>query len=122
MLFVPSVSTLILLANAVFDLVCSFSILANIAPLSTVHTSLWRDQIDSGNGAAAHLMAFLIFAWGTMRLWGAFDACRLAACFSYLLEGLFFASETVVFQRMHFEKGLSVSVASLFLGIYVLLY
>ena len=122
MLFVPSVSTIILLANAIFDFACSFSILADLPPLNTVHTSLWLDELDANNNAARHLMAFLIMAWGSMRLWGAFDVCRIAACFSYLLEALVFGSQTVVFQRMHYSQGLAVCVASIFLGIYVLLY
>ena len=122
MIFVPTISSFILLANAIFDLLCSFSILANLGPLSTIHTSLWLESFDSTNGAATHLMAFLIFAWGTMRFWGAFGICRSAAFFSYLLEGIVFGSETLVFHRMHFAQGLAVTAASFYLGIYVFLY
>jgi hypothetical protein len=123
MIFVPTVSTIILLANGIFDLSCACSIFADIPPLNTIHTSLWYDPIDSTNSAATHLMAFLIFFWGTLRIWGAFDiVCRTACSFSYLIEGMVFASETVIFQRMHFAQGLAVSIASLFLGIYVFLY
>ena len=61
----------ILAVNACWDFACAISILANISPLSTVHTNLWKDSADRDSQATSHLMTYLILSWGSMRLAGA---------------------------------------------------
>jgi hypothetical protein len=76
----------ILAANALWDFACGLSILTQSEPLGRVHTGLWLSKSERDSPAASHLMAYLVFCWGFLRLLGALGAARGVALFSYLLE------------------------------------
>ena len=102
----------ILAVNACWDFACAFSILTNLSPLSTVHTNLWKNSADRDSQATSHLMAYLIFFWGSLRLAGAAWGMIEIAVFFYVLEGVVFACETMLFGTFHYEQGMAVSFVS----------
>ena len=108
----------ILAANALWDFACGVSILTQSEPLGRVHTGLWLPNAGSHTPAASHLMAYLVFCWGFLRLLGALGAARGAALFSYVLESAVFASEAALFGTMHYERGMAVSAASVALAVW----
>ena len=107
----------LLIVNGVWDVCCALCILCKLPPLRYVHISLWKDEEDSTNSAASHLMAYLISVWGGMRLAAGYGLCLECAWVSYLIEAVVFASETLVFGRMHAGQGTAVALSSLFLGL-----
>lgn len=102
----------LLLVNGVYDILCGICTLFNIPPLNILHTSCWKDEEDNSNKAASHLMAYLIFVWGAMRLASAAGAGIVWACASFLIEGVVFATETLVFGTMHTAEGMGIAFAS----------
>ena len=108
----------ILAVNACWDFACAFSILTKLSPLSTVHTNLWKDSEDRDSEVTSHLMAYLIFCWGSMRLAGAAWGMTELAVFSYVIEGALFACETMFFGTLHYEPGMTVSFVSFWCAFY----
>lgn len=101
---------------AIWDFGCALSILLHIPPLNSQHISFWKDENDQTNPAASHLMAYLIFVWGWMRLLAGMGWPMEWACVSYLIEGCVFGCE-VLFGRMY-AKGMLVSLLSFLLAFY----
>ena len=62
-------------------------------------------------------MAYLILTWGCMRLASASGAGLEWACVSYLIEGIVFVSEAMVFGRMRTVAGVAVALVSFFLAL-----
>lgn len=108
---------IVLIVNGIWDVCCVLCILFKLPILQFVHVSLWKNEEDSSNAAASHLMAYLISVWGGMRLAAGYRWCLECAWVSYLLEAAVFASETLVFERMHAGQGTAVAASSLFLGL-----
>lgn len=106
-------ATILLYANSVWDLCCAASILLNIPPLNSIHTSLWKEEGERNNRnpTADRLMAYLILVWGGMRFAGAAGKTEWA-CVSFLIEGAVFASEVLLFGTMHAGQGMAVSLSS----------
>ncbi len=113
---IVSGASIFLIVNSLWDFLCVSSLLLHIPPLRSIHTAIWKDENDTYNPAACHLMACLVFVWGWMRLaagvWGAMEW----ACISYLIEGFVFGSG-VLSGRMLVCRGGVVSLLSLILAV-----
>ena len=112
---IVSGAPLFLILNAVWDFGCALSIFFSIPPMNTLHADLWKDENDTANPAARHLMAYLILIWGGMRLAAGVGWPVEWACVSYLIEGVVFGGE-VICGRMHWQ-GVWVSLSSLLLAV-----
>ena len=110
--------TCVLVANALWDFACALSILTHSEPLASMHTGLWLSEAERESAAASHLMAYLVFCWGFLRLLGALVAARGVVLFSYALECAVFASEAALFGTMHYGRGMAVSAASAALAVW----
>ena len=84
----------------------------DIRPLNTVHTSLWKEGEGGDTPAASHLMAYLILYWGCMRLASASGAPIEWAVVSFLVEGVVFACEGLIFGKVHAAQGMAVAFVS----------
>ncbi len=107
----PKAFACILAANALSDFACALFILTRSEPMGSMHTGLWLSKAERDSPAASHLMAYLVFCWGFLRLLGALGVARGVALFSYLLEFVVFASEAALFDTMHYGRGMAVSAA-----------
>jgi hypothetical protein len=118
-----SLSTILLLANALWDLLSAAAILirTHLLPnhclyLADAHLALWADEADRQNLAASATMAFLLLQWAIVRLRGAAagpvsDAACVDAAASYVVEAAMVAFE-VAAGRMHALGGWAVVVLS----------
>ena len=108
-----TISTILLLLNALWDLASAASIGAGrCAWIADAHLALWTD--DAGR-AASVLMAVLLLQWGAIRLHGAVagptsEAACSDASVTYVLEGAWVAFE-VMAGHMHPLSGWSVVTA-----------
>lgn len=108
-------------SNAVWDFLCWECILYVVnnprAPpliqqVAYAHTGWWRCAKYQQNKAASVLMAWLVLAFGVMRMAWALDAsCQLCAVISYLLEFGLVITE-VVCNRMIWDKPTQITVVS----------
>ena len=113
-----TISTAILLLNAIWDIVSALSIFLYISEqqcsfLANAHLLLWVEE--QTNKTAAFLMAFLLVQWALLRLHGALSGpTSVAACtdasMSYVVEGMLILIQTLL-GNVHFVSGWFVVLA-----------
>ena len=109
-----TLSTGLLLVNAVWDLISAASICFFISfrwcgPLASMHLGLWVNAEDQMNANIAAVMAILLLQWGLIRFHGALagpvsEATCVDASLTYTLEATLVLVE-VVAGNMHRTLG-----------------
>jgi len=64
-------------------------------------------------------MAYLVFLWGFMRLYGVLNDLKDLIIFSYIFEGILVLYETLVTQKIKLNEGLLVSLFCFIIVIYL---
>lgn len=116
----PTIATVVLFANSIWDFISSVSIILNIAFrrcsfLSSAHLALWVDEENRTNHAACAIMAILLMQWAFVRLRGALAGpLSVAACtdstLTYALEAALVTAEVAI-GNMHGPSGWFVVVS-----------
>lgn len=102
----------LLVVDGVYSTLCGVCTLLNIPPLNIEHITYWKNEEDNNNKAASRFMGYLFCVLGAMCLASAAGAGIVWACASFLIEGVVFATETLVFETMHTAEGMGVVFAS----------
>jgi hypothetical protein len=106
----------IIYLNIIWDFLSFFLI---ITRQPNLHATLWKNTGDVNNYAANNLMAYLVFFWGFIRLYGVLKDLKELIIFSYIFEGLVFVYETLITKRIKFNEGLFVSLFCFTIVIYL---
>ena len=106
----------IIYLNILWDFLSFFLI---ITKQPNFHSNLWKNKSDIHNYAANNLMAYLVFLWGFMRLYGVINDLKDLIIFSYIFEGIIVLYETLVTRKIKFNEGLLVSLFCFIIVIYL---
>jgi hypothetical protein len=116
----PTLSTCVLLLNAVWDFVSALAILIKIptgqcTAIANAHLLLWTDEADQTNSTAMFLLSTLLTQWAIVRLCGALygpksDVACTDAVATYTAEGALMLV-MVVTGKMHVVSGWFVVIA-----------
>jgi hypothetical protein len=107
---------IIIYLNIIWDFLSSFLI---ITRQPNFHVTLWKNKTDVDNYAATNLMAYLVFFWGFLRLYGILKDLKDLIIFSYIFEGLIITYETFITKRIKFNEGLFISMICFIIVIYL---
>ena len=116
----PTLSTCVLLLNAVWDFVSALAILIKIptgqcTTIANAHLLLWKDEADQTDKFSMCLMIILLTQWAIVRLYGALygpksDVTCTDAVATYVAEGALMLL-MVVAGKMHVVSGWFVVIA-----------
>jgi hypothetical protein len=106
----------IIYLNIIWDFL-SFFLIINRLP--NFHSNLWREKSNINNYAANNLMAYLIFFWGFLRLYGVINDLKDLIIFSYIFEGIIFLYETLITKKIKYNEGLFISLLCFIIVFYL---
>jgi len=104
--------------NGIYDILCALSILSliYIPIINELHISMIKD-VERNNSLMKRFMAYWIFSYGVMRIYGGYNMNYKLIAISYYIEALVFSYEIFVYKTLIFHKAMFVIAFSLFLGI-----
>jgi hypothetical protein len=104
--------------NGIYDILCALSILSliYIPIINELHISIIKN-VERNNPMMKRFMAYWIFSYGVMRIYGGYNMNYKLIAISYYIEALVFSYEIFVYKTLIFHKAMFVIAFSLFLGI-----
>jgi hypothetical protein len=104
--------------NGIYDILCALSILSliYIPIINELHISMIKD-VERNNQLMKRFMAYWIFSYGVMRIYGGYNMNYKLIAISYYIEALVLSYENFVYKTLVFHKAMFVIAFSLFLGI-----
>ena len=106
------------IVNGVYDILCALCILdiIYIPVINELHISMIKD-VERNNPLMKRFMAYWIFTYGVLRIYGGYNMNYKLVAISYYIEALLLSYENFVYKTLVFHKSMFVIGVSLFLGI-----
>lgn len=113
-----TILNILAVGNGVYDILCALSILdiLYIPVINELHISMIKD-VERNNHLMKRFMAYWIFTYGVLRIYGGYNMNYKLIAISYYIEALVLWYENLVYKTLVFHKAMFVILFSLFLGI-----
>jgi len=99
--------------NGLYDILCAISILGiNIPIVKNLHLSMFMNDREPDE-MSQRFLAYWIFTYGIIRL---YSSENIVIAYSYYIEAMAIANESLVKKTMHMDKAYFVICASILLG------